>query len=61
MLHTRGRRLQPNETLTREEYVACVQNAAETLRKGGFFSDKTAAWFVEQAKSAELTPKSGTQ
>ena len=25
--------LQPNETLTREKYVACVQNAAETLRK----------------------------
>jgi hypothetical protein len=53
--------LQPNETLTREKYVACVQNAADALRKGGFFSDKTAAWYVEQAKSVELTPKSGTQ
>jgi hypothetical protein len=53
--------LQPNETLTREKYVGCVQKAADTLRKDGFFSEKTADWYVEQAKSAELTPKSGTQ
>ena len=48
-------RLQPNETLTREKYVACVQSAAEALRKDGFFSDKTAAWYAEHAKTAPLT------
>ena len=47
--------------LTREKYVACVQDAADALRKGGFFSDKTAAWYVDQAKTAEIAPKSGTQ
>jgi hypothetical protein len=50
--------LQKTETLTRDKYAACVQNAAEQLRKEGFFSDKTTAWYVEQAKSAELRPKS---
>ena len=53
--------LQPNESLTREKYVACVQTAAEQLRKDGFFSDKTAAWYVEHAKTVELRPKAGTQ
>jgi Alpha/beta hydrolase domain len=53
--------LQPNESLTREKYVSCVQNAADKLRKDGFFSDKSAAWYVEQAKTVELQPKAGTQ
>jgi hypothetical protein len=34
--------LAANETLTREKYAACVQAAAERLRKEGFFSDRTA-------------------
>ena len=49
--------LQKGEELTRDKYVACVQRAAEQLRKEGFFSDKTAAWYVEQAKTADLQPK----
>jgi hypothetical protein len=49
--------LQRNEELTRDKYVACVSSAAEQLRKEGFFSDKTAAWYVEQAKTADLQPK----
>jgi Alpha/beta hydrolase domain len=49
--------LQKNEELTRDKYVACVQRAAEQLRKEGFFSDKTAATYVEQAKTADLQPK----
>src|SRR5262249_37421038 len=49
--------LGPKETLTREKYVGCVQAAAETLRRGGFFSDRTAAQYVEQAKAAELVAK----
>jgi hypothetical protein len=53
--------LQPTESLTREKYVSCVQNAAERLRKDGFFSDKSAAWYVEQAKTVELQPKGATQ
>lgn len=52
--------LQKSEELTRDKYVACVQAAAETLRKDGFFSDKTAAWYIDQAKSAELKPKGPT-
>jgi hypothetical protein len=54
--------LQKNEELTRDKYVACVQRSAEQLRKDGFFSDQTAAWYVEHAKTVDLQPKrSGTQ
>jgi hypothetical protein len=49
--------LRANEVLTRDRYVACVQQAAEQLRKEGFFSDKTAAAYVEQAKTADIQPK----
>ena len=49
--------LQKNEELTREKYVACVQNAAERLRKDGFFSDKTAAEYIQRAKATDLQPK----
>src|SRR5262249_14350038 len=46
--------LQESEELTRDKYVACVQRAAERLRREGFFSDKTAAAYVEQARTAVL-------
>jgi hypothetical protein len=49
--------LQGNETLTREKYVACVQKSTAALHKDGFFSDKMAAWYVDQAKTADLNPK----
>src|SRR5262249_3498261 len=49
--------LQNNEELTRDKYVACVRDAAERLRKEGFFSEKTAAWYIKQAKAADLQPK----
>jgi len=47
----------PGETLTREKYVACVQDAAGSLRKRGFFSDQTAERYVSRARSAELVAK----
>jgi hypothetical protein len=53
--------LPPGQSLTREKYVACVQSAAERLRKDGFFSDQTAGWYLEQAKQAELQPKGTTK
>ena len=43
--------LQPNETLTNEKYVACVLRAAGQLQRDGFFSDQTAATYVERAKA----------
>jgi hypothetical protein len=49
--------LQKHEELTRDKYVGCVQQAAEQLRKEGFFSDRTAAWYVDQARTADLQPK----
>ena len=52
--------LEKTEQLTRDKYVSCVQRAAEQLRKEGFFSDKTAAWYVEQAKMAGLQPRAST-
>jgi hypothetical protein len=52
--------LEKTEQLTRDKYVSCVQRAAEQLRKEGFFSDRTAAWYVEQAKLAELQPRAST-
>jgi hypothetical protein len=53
--------LRKGDSLTRETYASCIQNAAEQLRKEGFFSDKTAQWYVEQAKTVDIQPKSVTQ
>jgi hypothetical protein len=50
--------LQTGETLTQEKYASCVQRAADHLREDGFFSDQTAQGYVEQAKNAEILPKS---
>lgn len=49
--------LKRGESLTREKYVACVQSAVDALRKEGFFSDRTAADYVEKARTADLQPK----
>jgi hypothetical protein len=49
--------LSKNENLTREKYVACVQRAAEHLRTEGFFSEATVAFYLEQAKTVDLQPK----
>ena len=48
--------LQKNETLTRERYVACVRRAADQLRRDGFFSDKTAASYIDRAATVDLPP-----
>ena len=50
--------LRKDEKLTREKYVACIQAAAKKLQSEGFLSEKTAAWFVDQAKRADIEPKS---
>ena len=42
--------LKPDETITRERSVACVQQSAEALRRDGFFSEKTAAEYIDHAK-----------
>jgi hypothetical protein len=49
--------LKSDETLTREKYIACVGAAAQTLRREGFFSDRTAARYTEQARTTDLAPK----
>jgi alpha/beta hydrolase family protein len=49
--------LRAGETLTREKYAACVQSAADALRKEGFFSDATVESYATRAKTAELTAK----
>ena len=46
--------LRPLEGLTRDRYVGCVQAAAETLAADGFLSQANAAWYVDQARQAEL-------
>ncbi len=48
--------LRENETLTQEKYGACVYDAVERLRKDGFFTSKTAQWYVENAKKVSLNP-----
>ena len=45
------------DTLSRERYAACVEAAAEALRKDGFFSEKTARGYAERAKTEELAPR----
>jgi hypothetical protein len=49
--------LKANEPLTQEKYAACVTKAANELRTAGFFSEKTALWYAEQAKTTSLQPK----
>ena len=49
--------LAKGETLTREAYAACVQNAAGQLQKDGFFSPATAQWYFGQARTADLAPR----
>ena len=53
--------LKKGESLTPAAYVGCVQADAEQLRKDGFFSDKTVAWYVDQAKKADLQPTTSTK
>ena len=49
--------LKPGENVTREKYVACVQQSAEALRRDGFFSEKTAAEYIDTAKKIDLQPQ----
>jgi hypothetical protein len=49
--------LRPGETFTREKYVACVQSAAEALRKEGFVSAKTVESYAAQARTADLAAR----
>src|SRR4029078_8434103 len=44
--------LRAGETLTPEKYTACVQSAADTLRKEGFFSAATVESYATRAKTA---------
>ena len=53
--------LKKGETLTPAAYSACVQASAEQLRKDGLFSDKTVAWYVDQAKKANVQPSTSTK
>ncbi len=52
--------LRTEEELTPEKYAACVQAAAAALRKDGFFSEKTAERYAQQAKTTNLRPTSAT-
>jgi hypothetical protein len=52
--------LQKDEPLTREKYVACVGDAAERLRKDGFFSERTVRLYADLAAKTELRPQSPT-
>jgi len=52
--------LPKGQALTRDAYVGCVARSAQQLQKDGFFTPEVAAWHVEQAKTADLTPRPGT-
>jgi hypothetical protein len=43
--------LAANESLTRERYGMCVQNAARALATEGFLSEANAAWYIDQARA----------
>lgn len=49
--------LPKGQALTRDAYVGCVTRSAQQLQKDGFFTPEIAAWYVAQAKTADLTPK----
>ncbi|CAN5875858.1 hypothetical protein BH23GEM9_BH23GEM9_07990 [soil metagenome] len=48
--------LGPTEELTRDRYVRCISDAAETLRGDGFFSAATAERYVREARTQDLAP-----
>jgi hypothetical protein len=48
--------LDRGETLTREKYASCVTAAAESLQKAGFFSERTAQRYIQDAGKATLEP-----
>jgi hypothetical protein len=48
--------LGPTEELTRERYVRCITDAAESLRDDGFFSAATAERYVREARTQDLSP-----
>lgn len=50
--------LAEGEELTRDRYVACVREAAESLRRDGFFSEETAQMYIERAQTADISPES---
>jgi hypothetical protein len=47
--------LKAGELLTQEKYTACVQRAAEGLRRDGFFSEQTVREYVEHARATDLS------
>ena len=49
--------LQPKEELTRDNYVGCVQAAADKLRQDGFLTEQTVAGYLARAKTADLQPR----
>lgn len=49
--------LSSTETLTREKYEACVNQATNQLKADGFFTGKTVQRYVQNAKQADLNPK----
>ena len=50
--------LADGEELTKDRYVACVREAAESLRRDGFFREETAQMYIERAQTADLSPGS---
>jgi len=53
--------LQKSESLTGERYIACVQGAADQLRRDGFLSEETAASYVRLAAAVDLQPKTASR
>jgi hypothetical protein len=41
--------------------VDCVQSAAGQLQKDGFFTEKTALWYVETARKIDLKTQGSTR
>ncbi|NCF51369.1 hypothetical protein GWP57_07145, partial [Gammaproteobacteria bacterium] len=48
--------LAPGEELTHPLYVACIEDAVETLQEEGFFTAETAKRYVAQAQAQSLDP-----
>jgi len=46
--------LGPNESFSRDIYVACVQKAAANLRDERFFTETTVLQYRDEAEKAEL-------
>ena len=48
--------LEDGEELTRDRYIACMEDATASLARDGFFNEETSRRYMERAQTVDLSP-----